>query len=155
MSTNNTELNEEAASRSDGVESGFDEPAKTESGLDENVAGALSYLFGAITGIVFLVADKENEFVRFHAAQSIAFSVAVFLASVVLSFLTALLPFLVLGDAFATGGLVAGLVGLALGLVGLVLSLGAFALWILLMVRAYQGKRIRIPVIAGLADKLA
>ena len=40
-------------------------------GLQPNVAGALSYLLGIITGVLFLVIEKENRFVRFHAAQSI------------------------------------------------------------------------------------
>lgn len=139
-----------------GGESGIETTAteRRGSGLDENVAGALSYLLGFITGIVFYFVDSDREFVRFHAAQSIVFSAAVFVASIVLSILGALVPLLFLGDAFVTGGIVASLVGLLFGLVSLVLSLGVFALWVFLMVRAYQGKRTRIPVVAGIADRL-
>jgi uncharacterized membrane protein len=46
------------------------QPQKTSIGLDENVAGALAYALGWITGIAFLLAEPENRFVRFHAAQS-------------------------------------------------------------------------------------
>ena len=44
---------------------------KTSTGLDENVAGLLCYILGWITGIVFLVIEPDNKFVRFHALQSI------------------------------------------------------------------------------------
>src|SRR6056297_3203204 len=44
---------------------------KTSMGLDENVAGALAYAFGWITGLIFLVMEKKSSFVRFHAMQSI------------------------------------------------------------------------------------
>ena len=43
---------------------------KTSTGLDANVAAALSYLVGFVTGIIFLLVEKENRFVRFHAMQS-------------------------------------------------------------------------------------
>lgn len=128
---------------------------ETDSGLDENVAGALSYLLGLITGAVFLVVEKENDFVRFHAAQSIVLSVVVFGVYIVLSVLGALLPLLFIGDAFISGGVIAALLSLVFGLVGLVFSLAVFVLWILLMFRAYQGKQMRLPVVAGFADRLA
>ena len=43
---------------------------RSSTGLDENVAGFLCYLFGFVTGIVFLVVEKESRFVKFHAMQS-------------------------------------------------------------------------------------
>ena len=43
---------------------------KTSTGLDANLAAALSYLVGFVTGVVFLILEKENRFVRFHAMQS-------------------------------------------------------------------------------------
>ena len=56
-------------------------------GLSSNVAGALCYLLGLVTGIVFLMIEKEDRFVRFHAMQSIVLSVAVFVVSLVLGFI--------------------------------------------------------------------
>ena len=61
----------------------------TASGLAQNVAGALAYLLGPITGIIFLVVEKENRFVRFHAMQSTVLSIAWIIVSVCLSFFTA------------------------------------------------------------------
>ncbi len=43
--------------------------AKTSMGVEENIAAVLCYVVGWITGIVFLVLEKENKFVRFHAFQ--------------------------------------------------------------------------------------
>ena len=47
-------------------------------GMSENVAGALCYLLGLVTGIIFwvLAPYNQNRFVRFHAFQSIFFHVA-------------------------------------------------------------------------------
>jgi len=38
--------------------------------MDANIAAALSYLVGFVTGVIFLLVEKENKFVRFHAMQS-------------------------------------------------------------------------------------
>lgn len=43
--------------------------------LPQNVAGTLCYILGPITGAIFLLIEKRNKFVRFHAIQSILFSV--------------------------------------------------------------------------------
>ncbi len=53
-------------------------PAPASTGLQNNAAGALAYLGGLITGILFLVIDpyKTDRFVRFHSFQSIYFNVA-------------------------------------------------------------------------------
>jgi uncharacterized membrane protein len=48
----------------------MEEREKSSTGLDENVAGFLCYLFVFITGIVFLVVEKKSSFVKFHAMQS-------------------------------------------------------------------------------------
>lgn len=51
---------------------------KTSTGLQENVEGLLCYLGGWITGLIFFLIEKESKFVRFHAVQSIAVSVVLF-----------------------------------------------------------------------------
>jgi uncharacterized membrane protein len=61
------------------------------SGLPENVAGALSYLLGPITGVAFFIIDRERPFVRFHAVQSIAVSIAWVVAAIVLMVVSAIL----------------------------------------------------------------
>lgn len=105
------------------------------SGMAENVAGLLCYALGWVTGLIFYFIDKRP-FVRFHAAQSI----------VVFGGLTIIR--VGLGMVFLTGG-----VSLGFGLLWLVSILG-FVLWILLMIKAYQGERYRLPIAADLADQI-
>jgi len=128
-------------------------PGETGTGLDSNVAGALSYLLGVVTGVVFYVIEPDDEFVRFHAAQSIATFGVLFVAYVVLSVLGTMVSV-----AFMTGGgagfFVGSMLSLVLGLVWLVLGLASLGLWLYLMLSAYQGKTVRVPVAAGLADRL-
>ena len=116
-------------------------------GLDSNVAGALSYLFGALTGIVFYVLEPDDEFVRFHASQSIVVSVGFMALAFATTIVTTILG--VLGGASTSAGIAFGIVSLLIGLAWLVVALAGFALWLFLMLRAYQGKRTRIPVVAG------
>jgi len=106
------------------------------SGMSENVAGLLCYVLGWVTGLIFYFIDKRP-FVRFHAAQSM----------VVFGGLTIIR--IVCGMLFLTGtGFHMGL-----GLLWLV-SLVSFILWILLMVKAYQGDKFRVPIAADLADQI-
>ena len=121
----------------------LDASGPSSTGLAPNVAGALAYSLGPITGIAFLVIEKENRFVRFHAAQSTAISVVMIALSFALSILGTVLAFVpVLG-----------------WIVALLLSVGiafaSFFLWLFLMWQAFQGKAWRAPVAANLADKFA
>ena len=115
-------------------------------GLEPNIAGALSYLLGFLTGLVFFLIEEEDEFVRFHAAQSMVVFGGLFVLAIVVQVFTTVLG--------ATAGLFGWIVALVLGLIWLVISLGILVLWIFLMVRAYQGKTPRIPIAAGIADDL-
>jgi uncharacterized membrane protein len=108
------------------------------SGMAENVAGMLCYLFWWITGLIFFLIDKRP-FVRFHAAQSI----------VVFGGLSILR--LALRVMFATGGWTGFSVGWGLSSI---LWLVSVVLWIVLMVKAYQGERFRLPIAADLADQI-
>jgi uncharacterized membrane protein len=112
--------------------------AATASGMSENVAGALCYLIGFITGIIFLVLApyNQNKFVRFHAFQSIFLNVAWIALWILLGFLTLL--------THGIGILLYPLFGL-----------GFFVLWLYMMFSAYNGKRVKLPVIGDLAEKQA
>ena len=103
------------------------------SGLPENVAGALSYLLGPITGLAFFIIDRDRPFVRFHAVQCIGLTVVWVVLAVVLMVISAILGFIPF-----LGWLVSLLLNLGLSLVGLVL-------WIWLMVSAYQGNQWEVP----------
>lgn len=151
METNPTDVDVTAAQERD-QHTDID-PTRTGMGLDENVAGALTYLVGFVTGMVFYALEKENAFVRFHAAQSMATFGLVLVGMIGLVVVGTLVS--VLFTAGSTGGFLVGtIVTLALTLVGFVLVAGSFGLWLYLVVRAYQGKTPRIPVAAGIADRL-
>lgn len=115
-------------------------------GMTDNVAGALCYLAGLITGVLFLALAPYNQskFVRFHAFQSIFFNVAwigVWIAEMILSaVLHAILPFGI---------------GLLFGLLALVIWLGGFLVWLFLMYKAYSNEKFMLPIIGALADKQA
>jgi uncharacterized membrane protein len=114
-----------------------------DSGISENVAGLLSYLVGWVTGIIFFLIDKRP-FVRFHAAQSIVVFGGLFAIRIALG--------AVFGASFMMMGI--GSFGLVAALYGLI-GLAALILWILLMVKAYQGEKFEVPIAAGIAHSLA
>ncbi len=103
---------------------------KTSTGLDENIAGLLCYVLGWISGLVFILIEQNNKFVRFHAMQSII----VFSVLTVASFILGWIPF------------IGGFIGFVIGALGL-------ALWIVLIVKAYQGTRYKLPWAGNLAEK--
>jgi uncharacterized membrane protein len=110
----------------------------TSGGLTPNLAGALSYLLGPVTGIIFLVLERTNNFVRFHAMQSTVLGVAWIIVSIALSVLSGIVP--VIGWIFGL-------------LISVVLGIGGFILWLLLMWNAYQGKEWELPVVGPFARK--
>jgi uncharacterized membrane protein len=122
--------------------SNFTSTSTTSTGLASNVAGALSYLFGPITGIVFFILEKEDRFARFHAAQSITLGILLIVASVALSILGVLLAFIPM-----MGWLI-------WMLTSVVLSIGAFVLWLLLIFRAYRGEWWEVPFAGQVARRL-
>jgi uncharacterized membrane protein len=107
-------------------------------GMGDNVAGALCYLFGFITGIIFLVLAPYNQskFVRFHAFQSIFLNVAWFVVSIGIGLLGALTH------------------GFAVLLYPL-MSLAALGIWLFMMYSAFNNKKVKVPVIGDLAEKQA
>jgi len=115
-------------------------------GLTENVAGLLCYALGWITGLIFYLVDKRP-FVRFHAAQSMV----IFGGLNLLYFVFVRMFF----GAFLVGGYgffsFTGLFGLVLELA----QLAAFVLWLVLMVKAYQGVRYKVPVVGDIAENIA
>jgi len=112
------------------------EPKKTSTGLDENIAALLSYVVWWISGIVFLLLEQNNKFIKFHAIQSIIVFGTVTVAAVVLGFVFGFVP--ILGT----------LISIAIWGIGI-------ALWIVLMVKAYQGAKYKLPVAGDLAERWA
>jgi len=103
---------------------------KTSTGLEPNIAALLSYVLGWVSGIIIFILERENKFVRFHALQSILVFGTLNVASAVLSWI----PFF--GVFF-----------------GVVISILAFILWIVLMVKAYQGEKFKILWAGDFAEK--
>lgn len=119
-------------------------PASSSAGLTMNLAAALSYALGLITGILFLVIEpyKNNKFVRFHAMQSILFSAACIVFAIVWSILTGILVS------------IAGFWVLTVDApLRLLIGLGVFVFWLYLMFQAYSEREYRIPWIGDIAAK--
>lgn len=119
-------------------------PAAASTGLTMNLAAALSYALGAITGVLFLVLDpyKGNRLVRFHAMQSVLFSVACVIFAIVWSIGVGILVS------------IAGYWVLTIDVpLRLLLGLGIFALWLYVMFQAYSQNEYRIPWIGDIAAK--
>lgn len=100
--------------------------AKSTFGLDKNLACAATYVLGWVSGLVFLLVEKKDKEVRFNAIQSILFFGAITVVGLVPILGLLLIP--------------------VLGLIGL-------AGWVMLLVKAYQGNKFKLPVIGELAEK--
>ncbi len=101
---------------------------------NEKMMGALAYLAGPVTGILLLLTEKKNEYIRFHAMQS------------TLLFGGIILLYVVLGIIPIIGWLI-------LVLVSAILPLVSFILWLVLMWKAYNGEKYKLPYFGDLAQK--
>jgi uncharacterized membrane protein len=106
------------------------EKAKSSTGMDENVASLLTYVLGLVTGIIFLVIEKDSKLVRFHAFQSILISAVFIILNMVLGFIP--------------------IIG---WLISLLLSPVAFILWLVLLYQAFLGKWFKLPIIGDYAEE--
>jgi len=103
---------------------------KSSTGLEANLAGALTYLLGPITGILFLVLEKESKFVRFHAMQSTITFIVLFVVSLIL-----------------------GMIPILGWLLLLPLQLAILILWLFLMFKAFKGEKFKLPTIGDMAER--
>lgn len=115
---------------------------KTDVGLDENVEGALCYVLTWLSGIIFLLIEKKSKFVRFHAIQSII----VFLPLTILGWIigAATSPFFGMGYygwGFSPLWFLSSLIWLIV-----------FIIWLLMMYKAYQGERYKLPIAGDIAE---
>jgi uncharacterized membrane protein len=100
-----------------------------ETGLKKTTSGALAYVLGPITGIIFLVIDKDP-FVRFHAMQSTVVFIVLFVLQWILGITIILFPLS--------------------ALIGIV----SFILWLILIYKAWQGEQWEVPVLGKVAKNL-
>ncbi len=103
---------------------------KTSMSIEQNLAGLLCYMGWWVTGIIFFVMEKENKFVRFHAMQSI----------IVFGAITVV--FMIFGWIPIVNVIIDSLVGAC-----------AFVLWLVLMLKAYQGEKFKLPWAGDIAEK--
>jgi uncharacterized membrane protein len=115
-------------------------PSTTQSGLSENAAGGLAYIT-IIPAIIFLLVEPYNRssYIRFHSWQCIFLAIAWIVIDVVVGVCGHVLPFMGL---------------LAFGLYPLV-SLAMLILWIMVLIKAFNGERFKLPLIGDLAMKQA
>jgi uncharacterized membrane protein len=112
------------------MQTGPTPPEKSSTGLDVNVAAMLTYLFGPITGIAFLLKEQKSRFVRFHAMQSTLVFLGLFVVAVMLNTIP------ILGQVLSA-----------------LLVPVTIVLWIFLMFKAFQGEKYKLPVLGDIAEQ--
>jgi uncharacterized membrane protein len=105
-------------------------------GLDENLASAATYVLGWLTGIIFLLVEKDNKTVRFHAMQSI------------LTFLPLSILIILVSNLFLWSTGMWGIWSLVVTLIQLVMLI----LWLVLIYKAYSGEKFKVPVVGDIAE---
>jgi uncharacterized membrane protein len=109
-------------------------------GIDENVAGLLCYLFGWVSGLIFLLLDKRPS-VKFHGAQSIAFNIVVIPVWFVVWIVVLILAHIPV-------------IGLLSGILVPLFGIAVFGTWIFLMYRAYSNEKFKLPIIGDMVEKM-
>jgi uncharacterized membrane protein len=124
---------------------------KSSTGLDENIAALLSYIFGWVSGLIFFLIEKDSRLVRFHAMQSlllngvaIIFGIALWIVSVVLLIVSSQIS-----------GLMSTLISLVTTLLFFVFSIGILIAVIMCLIKAYQGQYFKLPVVGNFAEKFS
>ena len=125
--------------------------AKSSTGLEENLAALLSYIFGWVSGLIFFLIEKESRLVRFHAMQSLLFNVVAGVAAIAL--------WIVLFILFLITTQISGALTTLLSIVSLLIWLIFIAALligvIMCLIKAYQGQYFKLPIIGNLAEKFS
>ena len=124
---------------------------KSSTGLDENVASLLAYLFHAVSGLIFFVVEKNSRLVRFHAMQAILLGgIALVLGIVIWVVWVVLLIIMAqISDVLTM------LLNLVFMLLMVAFYLGLLIAWILCMVKAYQKQYFKLPVLGKFAEQFS
>jgi uncharacterized membrane protein len=126
-------------------------PAKSSTGLDENLAALLSYIATWLSGLVFFLIEKDSRLVRFHAMQAILLGAAAAVGGIVLWVLWVVvtLIFAQIADILGT------LAGLVMGLLLGVFYLAIVIAWVMCLIKSYQGQYFKLPVLGNFAEKFS
>lgn len=103
---------------------------KTSIGLEENLAGLLCYVLMWVSGLIFLLVEKESRLVKFHALQSLI----TFLFLTIFSYIAGYIP----------------LIG---WLISVLIWPLEIVLWIVLMVKAYKGEMFKLPIVGDISEQ--
>ena len=116
--------------------------------MDANITALIGYPIG-ILALILIFIEKDNKFVRFHALQSVLWSVGVTIGIIVVAVIGTILALVV----SAVSGSLATIVGLLVTLVYLVLFLVLFGGMIFAAYKAYSGEMFKLPLVGGMAEK--
>jgi len=121
-----------------------------------NIFAGLSYLLGWIVALIVFVVAKDDKFARFHALQSILWTVVYFVAAMA-SLIVALVCSFALGIAAAALNLgsLAGILAVIPFALPLLVMLAAFLYWLWAMIQAFTGKWYKLPFIGSFAESHA
>jgi len=125
--------------------------AKSSTGLDENVAALLSYVFGWVSGLIFFLIEKDSRLVRFHAMQSILLNVVIAVVGIALWIVT----FIIFIISTQLPGFLGTIVSLLATLIWVVFSVGILIAWIMCLIKAFQGTYFKLPIIGNFAEKFS
>ena len=125
--------------------------AKSSTGLDENIASLLAYLFQFLGGLIFFLIEKDSRFVRFHAMQSMILSGVFWVAIIGLNILSLVLA-LIVGQ---VSGLLGSLVWVFTTLLEVVIAIACLIGLVLCMIKAYQNQYFKLPFLGNFAEKFS
>ena len=112
---------------------------KTSLGLEENFEAVLCYFGVWITGLIFYFVEDKNKFIRFHAMQSIL----VFLPLTILAW--------IFGGFFGIFNY--GPAWIFFAWISWIFWVLVLILWIILMLKAYQMQKFKVPIVGDIAEK--
>ena len=124
---------------------------KSSTGLDENIAALLSYIFGWLSGLIFFLIEKDSRLVRFHAMQSLLLNILVVVLAIVLW--VAQIIFLIIGGMI--GDIAGMLVWLVSTLIWAVFGIGILIAVVMCLIKAFQGQYFKLPIIGNFAEKFS
>jgi uncharacterized membrane protein len=125
--------------------------AKSSTGLDENLAALLSYVGGWLSGLIFFLIEKDSRLVRFHAMQSLIWSVSLMIVGFALMILS-VISSVVVGQ---ISGVAAFLLSAIVGLAMFVLVIGFLIGVVMALIKAYQGQYFKLPIVGNMAEKFS
>lgn len=103
---------------------------------NRNIVAALSYLLGFVTGIVILLVESDDKYIRFHAMQSTIVFLGLFLLNIFIGILFSQIRFL----------------GVVSNILGTLITIFALIIWVVSMIKAYRGKVFKWPIVGNLAE---